>query len=501
MTVGRRLAGLVAALLVLGTALAGCANPEASTRRPNIIYVLTDDLSMNLVRHMPHVRAMKRDGTSFRRFYVTDSLCCPSRASILTGQYPHNTGVLTNGGPNGGIQAFRRFGDQHNTYGVALHRAGYRTGFMGKYLNNYEPRMRVRPHGKLYIPPGWDTWVGIGDGYDEFNYLVNHNRRIERHGSKPRDYLTDVLARKGQEFVRHSRHSDKPFFLQLSVFAPHTPSVPAPRDIGRFRHLKLPRTPAFADNDTAGALGWQRLPALSPRWKEKMQGKFQRRVRAVQAVDAMVGDLQAQLRKMHLDRNTYLIFSSDNGYHTGQHRLHAGKQTAYESDIRAPLIVTGPGVPAGKEVHKLTQTVDLYPTFLDLARADPAGAPDGRSLVRLLLGQPVERWRQAALVEHHSDRPPGFDPDRQPRRSGRPPTYTAIRRAHSLYVEYANGSREYYNTARDPYELHNLAGELAPRVRHELHEVVTRMGQCRGARECFASSARVERSKTTSPGR
>jgi len=218
------------------------------TGRPNIVFVLTDDLSMDLLRFMPHVQAMERYGLTFKNYFVSDSLCCPSRSSIFTGNLPHDTHVFTNFGPGGGFHAFYSHGEQRHTFAVALQRAGYQTALMGKYLNGYLAGAGAASDGAAahalnptYVPPGWNQWDVAGWGYPEFNYRMNENGTIRDYGNQPSDYLTDVLARKGTDFIDSATAARKPFFLELATFAPHFPYVPAAQDAADFPGLTAPR--------------------------------------------------------------------------------------------------------------------------------------------------------------------------------------------------------------------------------------------------------------------
>jgi N-acetylglucosamine-6-sulfatase len=220
----------------------------------------------------------------------------------------------------------------------------------------------------------------------------------------------------------------------------------------------------------------------------------------MEAVDKLVGDVERTLAARHLLRNTYSVFSSDNGYHLGQHRLTRGKQTAFDTDIRVPLIVSGPGVPKGRTVRKVTQNVDLYPTFAELAGAKPSTPIDGHSLVPLLHPSRVRPpWRTVALVEHRNLADNPLDPDFEDgRASGSPTTYEAIRisSAHlhgfrgpveAVYVEYADAAREteYYDIRRDPSERRNIAGSLTATQKAKLHEILARLETCNDARACW----------------
>jgi N-acetylglucosamine-6-sulfatase len=462
--------------------------PAPGGSRPNIVFVLTDDLSSNLVRYMPHVLAMQRRGVSFNNYFVTDSLCCPSRASILSGRFPHDTRVFDNSPPEGGYSVFHRRGEEAQTFAVALQRRGYRTALMGKYLNGYKPGAR-EGSGRPYVPPGWSEWDVAGDGYPEYGYRMNSNGQVRAYGYRPQDYLTDVLARKGLSFIDRSAARRQPFMLELATFAPHAPYTPAPRDFGEFPGLQAPRTPAF---DTVGhdEPAWlASFPALGAEQISQIDAKFRRRAEAVQAVDRMIGQVQSRLAADGVARDTYIVFSSDNGLHMGEHRLRPGKLTAFDTDIRVPLVVTGPGVPAGRAIDQLSQNVDLCPSFEQLAGAPIAPSVDGRSLVSLLHGREPGQWRKEILVEHHGRVYRHDDPDLPVRGSGNPPSYEALRSSSALYVEYATGEREYYDLRRDAFELDNLAGSLSPAHERQLHRTLVRIERCHGRRACWRAQS------------
>src|SRR3954447_21430851 len=470
-----RLAALtLLAMLVAAVSVApdGRTAPQHAPARPNVVFILTDDLSWNLVRYMPHVRQMQREGLTFTNYFVTDSLCCPSRASIFTGRYPHNHGVLTNTPPTGGFSAFRR-GAESTTFATGLQASGYRTAMMGKYLNGYEPTDRPAR--------GWSNWQVAGGGYRGFNYQISNNGRVARFGRSRRAYLTDVLRRRGKAFVSRAGRLGHPFLLEVATFAPHRPSTPAPRDRYAFPGLQAPRDEAF-DAVPDNAPAWLRgRPQLGEADIAAMDAEFRKRAQSVQAVDELVGQIRRLLRERGLDRNTYVVFSSDNGYHMGQRRLLAGKMTAYDSDIRVPLIVVGPGVPAGSTMGALAENVDLAPTFMRLAGARPPSAVDGHGLSSLLRGQVPARWRDSVLIEHHHPETPNGDPDRQTSSSGNPPSYEALRTANELYVEYVDGEREWYDLTVDPNELHNGYDELQPDEQAALHSRLVALEGCRGA--------------------
>lgn len=482
----------LALLTLVGLTLAAGASARAhpAPHRPNIVFVLTDDLDWSLVQYMPHVQRLQTKGTTFTNYLVTDSLCCPSRATIFTGCYPHNTGIFTNG-PDGGFALFHARGEENDTFAVRLQDAGYRTALMGKYLNGYAAQRRVDGKGR-YIPPGWSEWDVAGNGYPEFEYNLNENGRVVHYGSDPRDYLTDVLARKGSAFVHRASTAGKPFFLEVSTFAPHSPYTPAPRNAEDFPGLQAPRTPAFNEANVSDKPPWLRDHPLLDSGQIGYIDSVQRtRAQAVEAVDDLIARLQEQLRRDGVAGDTYFFFSSDNGYHLGYHRLMPGKLTAFETDIRVPLVVAGPHVGAGGEVARVTENVDLYPTFVRLGRAGTSPLADGKSLVPLLRGDPAPNWRDAALVEHHGpDFADAAGPDVAQAGSGNPSTYEALRLPHSIYVEYANGAREYYDLQEDPYELTNTYSKLSPTQADALHSRLVTLERCRGVASCHQAAQR-----------
>jgi N-acetylglucosamine-6-sulfatase len=499
----RFVAGGLAAAAVALAASAGGTTAHSAARapalRPNIVFVLTDDLSWNLVPYMPHVRQMQRRGTTFSNYVVTDSLCCPSRASIFTGRYPHDTGIFTNGGEDGGFHLFHSRLEEHQTFATRLHARGYLTALMGKYLNGYEPLGAV--DGKVaYVPPGWDEWDVAGDGYLEFKYALNENGMVAGYPAGVGDYLTDVLARKAVDFVDRAAAARRPFLLEVATFAPHSPYTPAPRDSRRFRGLRAPRPPAFDEADVSDKPAWVRTrQPLDDADVAAIDTAFRRRAQAVRAVDRLIAKLQARLAHDRVARRTYVFFSSDNGLHLGEHRLLPGKQTAFETDIRVPLIVTGPGVGRAKRVTRVAQNVDLYPTFARLAGASVPASVDGRSLVPLLRTRAVRSWRDLALVEHHGPNLDRTDPDAAAPGSGNPPTYAALRLPQAVYVEYAGGGREYYDLRTDPQELDNVASGLPESRLASLHSALVALQECHGAASCAAAEQLQASARPTSP--
>ena len=459
--------------------------------KPNILFFLTDDLSWNLVSHMPNVLAMQKKGMTFSHYFVTESLCCPSRSSIFTGKYPHDTGVLANSGDQGGYAAFEDGGNQNATFATALAAQGYHAKMMGKYLNGYQPQTNEKD-------PGWTDWAVAGDGYPEYNYYLNDNGTPTYHGDAGTDYLTDVLHGMASDYAVAA---NSPFVLEVASFAPHAPYTPASQDLGTY-DAGVPAGPSINVPNT-NPPGWLAVhQPIGPKQLVTLSDSFNLRVEAVQAVDRMIGDLMAKLAATGQDKNTYVIFSSDNGYHMGEHMLLAGKQTAFDHDINVPLIVVGPGVPAGAVDNHLVENIDLCPTFAELGGAPALPTADGHSLVDLIHGNAVADWRNVVLVEHKGGTMDPADPDNEGNLDGGPgsgpdPTsYEAIRmvgaasdggQTESVFVSYVDGETEYYDIDNDPYEMTNTVQTLSSATVTKLQSTVSAVKACKGTATCWTA--------------
>ena len=457
------------------------ASAANSAKQPNIVFILTDDLSSNLLQYMPNVLAMQKDGTSFSNYFVTDSLCCPSRSSIFTGKFPHNTAVFTNQPPDGGYQVFNEHGNEALTFAAALKREGYKTAMLGKYLNGYLPR-------KNGPAAGWNEWDVAGNGYPEFNYALNQNGRVVRYGNQPQDYLTDVVAGLGEEFLRKSGKG--PFFIEIATFTPHAPYIPAPRDADKFPGLTAPRSPAFGARPDADAPKWlKEIPALGPFDIQRIDKIFRMRAQSVQAIDKMIGEIRSMLAALG-DDNSYIVFSSDNGLHMGEYSLRPGKMTPFDIDVRVPLVIVGPGVVKGQVVNAIVENIDLCPTFTEIGGIEISGgsastSPDGHSLVTLLQGGSVADWRQTALIEHRRPFADASDPDAPMPHAANPTSYEALRATKGLYVEYIDGETGYYDLTHDPNELRNVVATLPAARRQRWHDVLRANKECQGAQACW----------------
>lgn len=482
--------GATAVTAAVAAALAGCSPapdrqaagpPELEMgQRPNIVFVLADDLSRNLVKYMPQVGKLKDDGVDFKNYFVTNSLCCPSRATTFTGKLPHNTGVFSNGGRDGGFNAFHRRHEARATFATSLQNAGYRTALFGKYLNKYPVRKKLGQQ-HAYVPPGWSQWAVTTSGYQEYNYWMNVDGHPQWHGRGPRDYMTNQLTRRGLKFINDSVRMNRPFMLELAPFAPHLPATPAPQDTTKYNDLKAPRNPSFNEPDISDKPYWlKHHRKLTPKWKRELNQQFRNRVRSVQAVDRMIAQVRALLKARGLSRNTYVVFASDNGLHLGEHRLRQGKLTTFDIDIHVPLVVAGPHIKKGRTERALTANTDLCPTFVKLGRGKPLPKMDGQSLVPLLTGKGTWHKRPAVLIEHHGPDLDKSDPDVPHIGSGNPPSYEAIRTLDEEYGQYIDGEHEYYDVHKDPYELDNTYKKLGKAKRQRLAATVRRLSTCSG---------------------
>ena len=469
----KRLVFLALLGMVVGcgfTASQAETNFAQAATKPNIFFVLTDDMNASDLRYMPKTRNLLADrGTRFTNAFVTNSLCCPSRATILRGQYSHNHKIWGNFSPLGGFQKFRDLGREKSTIATWLNRSGYDTILIGKYLNGYDDT--------TYVPPGWDRWHGYLGYYEASpdTYQINENGRIATY-DRSQIHDTDLFADKAAGFMRNTA-GGAPFFMYLSTNAPHTPAYVPQRHQGMFSDTSLPKPPSFNEADVSDKPAWVReKPRLTPGHVDYLRELYRKRLRSLQSVDEMVGRLVNVLRDTGELSNTYIVFTSDNGYHLGEHRLEA-KATAYEEAIQAPLLVRGPGVPRGMSRSQIALNNDLAPTFAALAGVTPPTFVDGRSLSPLLSASPPASWRSALLVEH--------------RRSANEgpfarliPNYDAVRTANHLYVEYESGARELYNLSNDPYELRSRHGSAGTDLKRRL---ASRLDALRG---CAADDCR-----------
>lgn len=470
--------------------------------RPNVIVIVTDDQLASSLAFMPTLqRELLDEGTVFPNAFASTPLCCPARVSILRGQYAHNHLVRSNGGAEGGFPKLYDTGFEASTLATWLQGAGYRTAMMGKYLNAYpygpegeNPPGYVAPRVN-YVPPGWSEWYGFIDvprdprnsPYAMYDYKVNANGRIRHYGNRPEDYQTDVLADLAADFVRRTAPRPHPFFLLLAPTAPHLPAVPAPRHLGTFANLQAPRPPSFNEGDLQDKPRWLRdLPPFSEADLREIDAVYRAQAQMLLGVDDLLHTLLTALRETGALENTYLVFTSDHGWHSGEHRLFSIKLTPYDASARIPLVIRGPGIPKGERREHLVLNTDLAPTVAAWAGVSPPAWVDGRSLAPVLQADPVplSRWRRAVLTEFWPRRALEADPE-NPGPKVRVPQYRAVRTLDRLYVEYryldGTTEGELYDLARDPFELENRYAEADPTLREALAAHAEALQSCAGA--------------------
>lgn len=481
---------IIIAVIVLAL-LAGAYYTVTNTRlfkeSPNVIIILTDDMDTTLMPYMPKTNQLiGEQGATFDNYFVTTPICCPSRASMLRGQYAHNTDVLEN---SPGFARFFKLQEEESTLPVWLQDAGYRTALYGKYLNNYPVNA-----GRNYVPPGWTDWAAFiadtDDGDFYYSYTMNENGTLVEYGDAPEDYSTDVILDKSLTFINDSVKADSPFFLFVSVYAPHGPSTPAPRHMDFDHTLAYPQKPSFLEADLSDKP--QLIQSLTNTGDDFDAGdamnSFSGRAASLRAADELVETLIQTLEQTGQLENTYIFFMSDNGFHLGEHSLPSGKGTPYEEDIHVPLIVRGPGITPGTQVSQMTANIDLAPTIAEIAGVSIPEFVDGRSFLPCLEGKEV-LWRDGLMIEF------GYIDEEAINEAlalGDPETdnllvdivggaFRGIRAGNYVYVEYANGEIEFYDLKADPYQLDNLAGKLSPETLEILHTKVEALKVCEGA--------------------
>jgi arylsulfatase A-like enzyme len=472
--------------LVVAAAAVALPAPAASAQQPNIVFVMTDDQTYPSASVQPRVQALGRQGSTFERAYVTFPLCCPSRATYLSGQYSHNHGVVHNAGPHGGYQRF----DHSNALPLWLQAAGYRTMHVGRYFNGYG----TQNLDLAEYPPGWDDWVSqVGPTIFEYErWQTNENGQVLwRPGAdRPNEHRTDFMGRRAAELVDAAAPSNQPFFLSLTLTAPHlgrpfddddpvgvlgTPS-PTPRHQDAFEDTPLPRPPNFDEVDVSDKpqIVADR-PPLSPALQAAIEENYQQELEALLDVDDAVGRVLAALRRHGELANTLIVYTSDNGFFHGEHRLASEKVLPYEAGAHVPLIVRGPGVPRNRRYEQLVGNIDIAPTIVQAAGARPWRRMDGRSLFELFQDPRLVTGRE--LVHENGQGANGVA------------AYRGLRNDRYLWVEHKRtGEYELYDLRRDPYELDNLAyldayAEIADAMARRLR----RLQRCRGASACSAS--------------
>ncbi len=426
--------------------------------QPNVVLIVSDDQFPEGIDLMPNLSDLATRGVNFTNAFATTTICGPARAGILTGQHATTNGVLNNGwfaDPDTFLWAATGF-DDSSTLATWYQAAGYRTALVGKYLNGYR---QISPE----IPRGWDEWrVLVSDTNNFFDYKMNENGVIRFYGDAPADYSTDVISNAAIGFATES--ADVPFFLMVTPFAPHGPSEPAPRHLGRFDALPLWRPPSWGE-DIQDKPGWIRFFAKSDQTLLDTDEITTRARESLLAVDDSIKAISTTLEDLGLTDNTIFVFTTDQGYLRGEHRW-IGKQVPYEEAIRIPLTIRYPlQLPAGEVREQMALNIDIAPTLLTLTGVQATHEMDGRSLVGPLA--PGEQWRTDFVVQHFIG---GFTV----------PPWDSLRGERYKYVRHEKArDTELYDLVSDPYELDNIAllpenAELLATLSARLDELLAR---------------------------
>ncbi|MDR7253306.1 arylsulfatase A-like enzyme [Nocardioides sp. BE266] len=494
--------------------------------QPNIVVVMLDDFSMDLVQTMRSVQKMRKTGASYPYSFVTDSLCCVSRSSFFTGQYPHQTGVRTNTSNNGtsmlgGWPAFDTHGNPERSFNVRLQEAGYTTGFVGKFLNEYEwvPGRALPP-----VVPGWSTFNTVfGSAYDGWDFtsttVTDGRLQIQDHPAPPasasnaakdKAYAGTVIGDLAMDFLAKGEAADAPYFLEVAVYAPHNRTQPqghypgdplfppmfrdrtGERSCGRVACSKLTVAdlPGYgdgrADNVPRSAKGkklraWNTSATLPSAVAVR---DLRDRARMAQSADRLVSKI---LKSVGPD--TYVVLTSDNGFHLGQNGMARGKGTPYDTDVRVPLLVTGPGVVPGKR-REVASNIDLGPTFEELAGLPAPAYRSGASLAPTF-AQPKLVRRSYAFLEHTQQTLTGGDPDAPFTGSelDRIPSFTAVRSRTALLARFDLDPRpgktkwgyEFYSYRQSRFEKRNTFTQ--PKRRQEVALLKAKLNAFDGCRE------------------
>ncbi|KAK4038052.1 alkaline-phosphatase-like protein [Parachaetomium inaequale] len=477
--------------------------PSPQGKRPNIVFVLTDDqdLHMQSLDYLPLIKKNLIDkGTFYKRHYCTTAICCPARVSLWTGKLAHNTNVTDVNPPHGGYPKFVSQGFNNAYLPLWLQQAGYDTYYTGKLFNAHTTDNYHSPY-----PAGWNGSDFLVDPYT-YMYL---NASFQRNRDPPVSYAgqhsVDVLAQKALGFLDDAAQSTRPFFLGIAPVAPHsnvnqtsssnhgdpdknlddidslvtfTPPIPAARHAHLFPNVTVPRTPHFNPHTAASGANWIRtLPPQSPENVAFNDHFYRQRLRTLQSVDELVDAVVARLDEHGLLENTYVFYTTDNGFHIGQHRLQPGKECGFEEDINIPLIVRGPGVPRGEVAEVVTTHVDLAPTILGIAGVDlePGRVEEGFGfdgegipLTKGELEEAVQTRGEHVTVEFW-----GFAASEgrlfgeDARRVWANNTYKAVRviggEYNFYYAVWCTNEHELYDLKTDPYQLNNLLHASAKR--------------------------------------
>ncbi|KAJ5114357.1 alkaline-phosphatase-like protein [Penicillium alfredii] len=439
----------------------------AAESKPNFVVILTDDqdLRMNSMDYMPKLKKyVTDDGMFFNHHYATVALCCPSRASMWTGRAAHNTNVTDLGPPHGGFPKFIEEGLNKKWLPVWLQDAGYKTYFTGKLMNFHNVGNYKKGQDDMGLD-GHDFMIEPG-AYQYTNTTIQHN--MEKPKSYPGVYATDLLANKSLAWIDKAAKDKSPFFLAINPINPHnnfnwnngktnwSAPIPAARHKDKFQDAVVPRsTSSFNPDKPSGASWVKQLKKLDSKTLKENDDVYRRRLQALQAVDDMVENTVAKLKEHNMLDNTYIIYTSDNGFHISQHRLTPGKRCPYEEDVNVPLVIRGPGVPKSKTVDFVTSHLDIAPTIVNWAGAKGPGDFDGKKIPANGSPGSEEPWEHVQVehwgeVSSHVNSP----------LSGVINSYKAIRvigpKYNLYYAVWCQGDHEVYDMINDPYQMKNL---------------------------------------------
>jgi N-acetylglucosamine-6-sulfatase len=510
------------ALVVVAGATLAAHRAEGAPAKPNVVFILTDDMPTSELAGMSNVRSLiAAQGTTFNEAYVSFPLCCPSRATMMSGLYMHNHGVRGNFPPQGSWLKFRP--RESNDLPVWLQADGYYNVHIGKYMNGYAVQ-----DGTLPVPTGWNEWYGkVAEDALYFDYQLIEKTgpgatpHITFYGDQPSDYQTDTFTDRAVNFVKDLDSStQEPFWLNLWFNSPHGPFDPAPRDLFRLAGTPLPKLPGVNEKDISDKPKWLRRQVrkqLSKKQLKLIDNERRRQQEQLLSVDQAVGELFEALQSRGILDNTYVIFASDNGFFRGEHRIASGKYLPYDPSSRVPLLIRGPGIPHGGVSNELVWNGDIAQTIDQIASGSENPAADGRSFMAYA-ENPARRSTRPILLE--GDTGPGGtgaesaqattararearvgvagkrgvhnleqerDAIKSANNTNAAPAYRSIRTDRYEYTVYANGQTELYDMKRDPAQLNSLA--LDPRyryVRKWLFDQLAVLSVCAGA------SCRVE---------
>ncbi|PXX16153.1 sulfatase [Nitrosomonas ureae] len=452
------------------------AMPISAVAKPNFIFILTDDMTPDDLRFMPRTQEyFAVNGVRFTNTFVSYAACCPSRATFLTGRYTTNHGVRSNVRPSGGFDAFYNSGLESATIATKLQESGYSTAYFGKYFNEYGTSTLVDPES--YIPPGWNYWYTfVNTKY--FNYKLNENGITKSYGDSAEEYGTDVIAMHARNFLEAALLGDSPFFMMIAPYAAHASiestesprqPIPATRHKNLFNGMNAPRFASFNQEDVSKKnFNVRNNSLLLPEDVEWIDNNFRARIRSLQSVDEMVGKLIDQLQNSSKERETYLIFTSDNGYWFGEHRFKVGKADLYDQSHHVPFAMAGPNVQRGLVRNDLVVNTDFFPTILELASVSLSGSSyDGRSFRTLIETSTRETTfsRNSFLIETGVDQKAG------------------IRFKSYAYFESAFQGvplKELYDTQLDPDLVYNIAEKLTGESSASLQSALAELLACKG---------------------